>query len=69
MLADDAVAGDDHVRAVDLAQRLLEVDRFDSLAHRRLIEALAGCGRHGEAQRASDRYRERMGELSGVVGR
>ena len=62
-LADQAATRHDHHMVIDLAQRLLEADRYDSSAHQRLIGALDACGRHGDAQRARDRCIERIREL------
>ena len=65
ILAVAATDRGDHGRTIDLAYRVLEVDRFDSTAHRHLIGALTECGRHGEARRADRRYRALMSELEG----
>jgi DNA-binding SARP family transcriptional activator len=63
VLADHASISLDHQTVIELAQRLLEADPYDSSAHQRLIGALDACGRHGDAQHARDRHTERMHEL------
>lgn len=65
-LAAEAMAHGRFADAASLALRVVEVDQFDELAHRRLIEALQRQGRHGEARRAYRVYAERMEEL-GIV--
>jgi len=45
------------------ARGVLELDAFDERAHELLVHALDAAGRHGEAQAALDRYRDRMAEL------
>jgi DNA-binding SARP family transcriptional activator len=45
------------------AREILDLDQFDVRAHELLVGALVGAGRHGEAQVAATRYRERMAEL------
>jgi pimeloyl-ACP methyl ester carboxylesterase/DNA-binding SARP family transcriptional activator len=62
-LANHAAQRDDHDTVIELAQRLLEADPYNTDGHRRLIEALDGSGQHGAAQRARDRYRQHMSEL------
>ncbi|CCH18702.1 BTAD domain-containing putative transcriptional regulator [Micromonospora lupini] len=43
-------------RAATTLVRLLDADPYDEWAHRTLVEALVGAGRHGEARRAFDRW-------------
>jgi len=62
-LTDEASGRDDHVAVIDLAQRLLEADPFNSDGHRRLISALDRAGQHGAARQARDRYSDHMREL------
>ena len=62
-LATDAADRRDHDAVIELAQRLLEADPYNSDAHRRLIEALDRSGHHGAAQQARDRYSHHMHEL------
>ena len=63
ILADHASISHDHHTVIELAQRLLEADPYDSSAHQRLIGALNACGRHGDAQPARNRRTERMHKL------
>lgn len=51
--------------AVQLAARLLEIDRFDEQAHRLLITALHRAGAVEAAERAHEGYRAAMAELVG----
>lgn len=44
-------------------RRILEVDPYDEPAHRAVVVALAGAGRHGEAHRARRRYEAMMREV------
>jgi DNA-binding SARP family transcriptional activator len=60
LLADLAVSDGEHRRAAALFVRLLAVDPYDEDAHRKLVEALVGAGRHGEARRAFDRWARAM---------
>jgi DNA-binding SARP family transcriptional activator len=62
-LADDAARRSDDAAVIDLAQRLLEADPYDTDGHRRLITALDRMGRHGAAQRARDHNSQHMREL------
>ena len=62
-LADDATRRADNITVIDLAERLIEADPYDTDGHRRLIEALDKTGRHGAAKRARDRYSHQMREL------
>ena len=62
-LADEAAQRGDHAAVIDLAQRLLEADPYNSDGHRRLIAALDSGGQHGAAQHARDRYSHYMREL------
>jgi DNA-binding SARP family transcriptional activator len=59
-LAADAGDTDD---AVQYLLRLLEHDGYDEDAHLRLVGALDGAGRHGEARRGYRAYQDRMAEL------
>ncbi|NPD06068.1 hypothetical protein HN031_15415 [Nocardioides sp. zg-1308] len=47
-------------QAQDTLVRLLTIEPFDEQVHRLLVRSLAGSGRHGEAERAFDRWREAM---------
>jgi pimeloyl-ACP methyl ester carboxylesterase/DNA-binding SARP family transcriptional activator len=58
-----AIDEGEHARAVELAHRLLEVDRYDHEAHRLLIEALGAMGEVGEAGRARAAFTSAMQEL------
>ncbi|WP_028658618.1 BTAD domain-containing putative transcriptional regulator [Nocardioides insulae] len=49
--------------AITLLVRLLSVDPYDEPAHRLLVSALARAGRHGEVQRAHDRWTRANTEL------
>ncbi len=52
-------------RAVAIASRLLEIDRFDEDAHRLLVTALHRAGAVEEAERAQVTFRTAMAELAG----
>jgi pimeloyl-ACP methyl ester carboxylesterase/DNA-binding SARP family transcriptional activator len=52
-----------HDRAVELAHRLLEIDRYDEEAHRLLVTALSEAGAAGEAARAHRTYVAAMTDL------
>ncbi len=43
--------------------RLLAVDPYDEQVHRRLVNGLLRAGRHGEARRAFERWRQAMDEI------
>ncbi len=43
--------------------KILEVDPWDEPAHLAVVSALTAAGRHGQAQRAYRRYRNRMEEV------
>ena len=47
-----------------VARRLLDGDRYDEQAHRALVRALHGAGRHGEARVAYDAYTAAMSDLA-----
>jgi DNA-binding SARP family transcriptional activator len=53
----------DQDRVVTCLVRLLAVDPYDDSAHRALVRALAGAGRHGEARRAFDRWAAAMRDI------
>lgn len=55
--------GDDHGRAVDLARRLIDADRFDDNAHRHLIVSLSRIGEQGLARHAHVSWQAAMAEL------
>lgn len=60
---DRAQAADDVARVDSVARRLLDGDRYDEHAHRALVTALHGAGRHGEARAAYDAYTTAMADL------
>jgi pimeloyl-ACP methyl ester carboxylesterase/DNA-binding SARP family transcriptional activator len=62
-LADAASGVGDHVRALELAQRLLATDAYDDDAYQRVIGALIRLRRLGDAERMHGRYVQRMQEL------
>ena len=47
-------------QAQDTLVRLLAIDPFDEQVHRLLVRSLVRSGRHGEAERAFERWREAM---------
>ena len=49
--------------ALGVFARLLSVDPYDEQVHRRLVTSLVRAGRHGEARRAFERWRQAMKEL------
>ena len=51
-------------RVAGVARRLLAGDRYDEQAHRALVRALHGAGRHGEARAAYDTYTAAMTDLA-----
>jgi DNA-binding SARP family transcriptional activator len=55
-------AGGQNAAAEHLA-RLLDLDPYDEWAHEQRTCALVAARRHGEAQRAEERYRAAMAEL------
>ena len=59
-----ATTDDDIGRVDSVARRLLEGDRYDEQAHRALVGALHGAGRHGEARAAYDAYTAAMTDLA-----
>lgn len=61
----DRAMDDGDVGRVDgVARRLLDGDRYDEQAHRSLVRALHGAGRHGEARAAYDAYAAAMDDLA-----
>lgn len=46
--------------AQDVLARLLTIDPYDEQIHRLLVRSLAKSGRHGEAERAYERWRDAM---------
>ena len=62
-LASQAAAAGDVDGVVAHATAILELDRYDERAHELLVRTLHTAGRHGDASRADDAYRERMAEL------
>lgn len=62
-LAAQAEAAGDVDGVVAHASAILELDRYDERAHELLVRTLDAAGRHGDAARADDCYRERMTEL------
>jgi DNA-binding SARP family transcriptional activator len=60
VLADLGRAAGDTEQAVWYLLRLLDKDPYDEAAHRAMVDTLAAAGRHGEARRASVRYRAAM---------
>jgi DNA-binding SARP family transcriptional activator len=62
-LADEAAGHGRHVAVIDLAQRLLEADPYNSDGYRQLISALDHIGQHGAARQARDRFSDHMREL------
>ncbi len=53
----------DHERAVELARRLIDADRFDDNAHRHLIVSLSRIGEPGLARQAYTSWKAAMAEL------
>jgi DNA-binding SARP family transcriptional activator len=49
--------------ALGLFARLLSIDPYDEQVHRRLVTGLVRAGRHGEARRAFERWRQAMREI------
>ena len=49
--------------ALGLFARLLSIDPYDEQVHRRLVTSLVRAGRHGEARRAFERWRQAMAEI------
>jgi DNA-binding SARP family transcriptional activator len=62
-LAEDAAAAGRYDEAVRYSLRVLDRDRYDERAHRRLVTSLVAAGRHGEAHRAYHAYCSRMEEI------
>ena len=62
-LATTVSGAGDHDAAAEHLARLLELDPYDEPAHEQRTRALAAAGRHGEARRADERYRDAMAEL------
>lgn len=58
----------DPLRAVPLARRLLEADRYDDGAHRLVVESLLAGGEVGEARRSHRFWQETMAEIGVTVG-
>ncbi|MET0693618.1 MAG: tetratricopeptide repeat protein [Propionibacteriaceae bacterium] len=52
-----------HAKAAGYLRRLLGEDRYDENGHRSLIAALRHAGQHGQALRATSRYRSAMAEI------
>jgi DNA-binding SARP family transcriptional activator len=52
-----------HDTAAEHLARLLDLDPYDEWAHEQRTRALIAARRHGEAQRAEERYRAAMAEL------
>lgn len=50
-------------RAVVIARRVVDLDRYDSGGHEQLVDALERAGLVGEARRAHDDYRQAMAEI------
>ncbi len=53
----------DHVRAAQLARRMIDADRYDETAHGLLVEAHVGMGELGEAARAHETWVAALAEL------
>ncbi len=51
---------------IALAQALIEADPFDELALMRLVESLRELGRHHEAEKQVEQYRERLARELGI---
>jgi DNA-binding SARP family transcriptional activator len=62
-LAESALADGDHLRAVELAQRVLALDRYDEAAHRVIVRALVAAGELGRAREAHDDLAAALAEL------
>ena len=58
-----AAARGDHERAVQLARRMIDADRYDEAAHRLLVEAHVVAGELGEAARAHETWVAALAEL------
>jgi pimeloyl-ACP methyl ester carboxylesterase/DNA-binding SARP family transcriptional activator len=56
------------LRAVSLARRLLDADRYDDAAHCLAIDSLVAAGEPGEARRAHQTRQEAMAEIGVEVG-
>lgn len=63
MAAHRLAASEDLEQVVWVTRRLIEADRFDDAAHRRLVEALLGSGQTREAERAHLTWTDAMSEL------
>jgi pimeloyl-ACP methyl ester carboxylesterase/DNA-binding SARP family transcriptional activator len=62
-LATAAASVADVDEVVNHTSTIIELDPFDEWAHEQLVRTLARAGRHGDAARADDRYRQLMAEL------
>lgn len=68
-LAERLAEDGDLDRVLDLARRLLEVDRYDERAHRLLVGTLGEMGEWGEAERARRTWEEAREALGRPVAR
>jgi DNA-binding SARP family transcriptional activator len=60
---DRAEAAHDPERVLAVAHQLLDLDRYDEVAHRTLVETRLALGDRTGARRAHELWRERLGEL------
>lgn len=62
-LAESAVSEGEHLRAVELAQRVLALDPYDETAHDLVVRALVAAGELGRARQAHHDRAVALGEL------